>query len=360
MFPTSYPIGALTITPNVVLAPMEGVTDLTFRRLIRQIGGVGLTCTEFVPSASLGATRKLTRTGFSKLRETVTFDDDERPVAIQLYGRDPALMARGAQVVQELGADVVDINMGCPSKSVCKNSGGSALMKDPALAREIVRQVVAAVDVPVTVKMRSGFDATNRNAPEIAWICQEEGAQAVAIHWRTRADKYRGDRQVDKIAEAKARLSIPVLANGDVVDPASAVAMLQETGADGVMVGRGAIRNPWTLLHITQTLRGEPLTQVTASERERVMLAYLDGMFARSGLENMALARTKMLAKHYTRGLPQGDVFKKRVHLSFTMDDARAEIVDYFGRLRAHEAGAAPWHDYTAPVYVRPKKNRAI
>jgi len=207
----SYIIGDINISPNVVLAPMEGVTDLSFRRTIRRIGGVGLTCTEFVPASSLHKDR-------GQPWETVKFDKDESPVSVQIYGKNPKEMAEGARVVESTGADICDINMGCPSKRVCSRSGGSALMREPDLAREIVSAVRSAVSMPVTVKMRSGFDHTNRNAAELAYMCQEEGANAVTIHWRTREDRYGGQRDVTQIAEAVDRLSIPVIGNGDIVD----------------------------------------------------------------------------------------------------------------------------------------------
>ena len=206
MFPTHYYIRHLRIEPNVVLAPMEGVTDLTFRRLIRQIGDCGMTTTEFIPSEGL-------RRGGARLEEMARFDVDERPVAIQIYGRNPEAMAEAAQIVQDSGADVCDLNFGCPSKKVCAHSGGSALLKDPQLAKQIVQAVRAAITMPLTVKMRSGFDYTQRNAPDVAYMCQEEGAEAIVIHWRTRSDLYGGQRAVDKIAEAKQRLRIPVVAN---------------------------------------------------------------------------------------------------------------------------------------------------
>ena len=262
--PRHYDVRELRVAPNVVLAPMEGVTDLTFRRLIRQIGGVGLTVTEFVASSGL-------KEGSDRMMETCAFDPDERPVAVQLYGKDPRTMGEAARIVEAMGVDIIDINMGCPSKKVCAHSGGSALMKEPELARDIVREVVAAVQVPVTVKMRSGFDAERRNAPEIAWICQEEGASALAIHWRTREDKYGGERQVDKIAEAVQRVSLPVLANGDIIDIPSAHRMLRETGCAGLMVGRGAIRNPWVLRQISQWLAGEEPVRVDAAEKRRAI-----------------------------------------------------------------------------------------
>lgn len=349
--PTAVQIGGLRIEPNLVLAPMEGVTDLSFRRMVRHIGGLGLTCTEFVPGAGL-------KRGDDKVTKMVEFDPDERPISIQLYGKDPEEMAAGARVVQELGADICDINMGCPSKKVCKNSGGSALMREPALVRDIVRAVVTAVDIPVTVKMRSGFDAENRNAPEIGWIAQEEGAQWVAIHWRTREDKYKGERAVDKIAETKAKLSIPVLANGDVIDIASAKAMFEDTGCDGLLIGRGAIRNPWLPLQISQWQRGLPITEVNADERERVMIGYFDAIsavFARS--EKGALGRFKMLANQYTRGLPAGVQFKKKVLHSMSGDEARAHVAEYFEKLRRQEAGElGVFEGYKAKEWVRKKK----
>ncbi len=349
--PTAVQIGGLRIEPNLVLAPMEGVTDLSFRRMVRHIGGVGLTCTEFVPSAAL-------HRGDNKFTRMVEFDADERPISIQLYGKDPEEMAAGARVVQELGADICDINMGCPSKKVCNNSGGSALMREPELVRDIVRAVVAAVDIPVTVKMRSGFDAENRNAPEIAWIAQEEGAQWVAIHWRTREDKYKGERAVDKIAETKAKLSIPVLANGDVIDIESARAMFEDTGCDGLLIGRGAIRNPWLPLQISQWQQGLPITVVNAEERERVMLAYFDSISAVFGRsEKGALGRFKMLANQYSRGLPAGVQFKKKVLHSLSGEEAREHVAEYFEKLRRHEQGErAVFEGYKAKEWVRKKK----
>ncbi len=343
MLPLVTHIGAHRIEPNLVLAPMEGVTDLTFRRLIRQIGGAGLTVTEFVASSGL-------KRGDCKMQRMAMVDPDEHPVSIQLYGREPQAMAEGARIVVELGADIVDINMGCPSKKVCSHSGGSALMKDLDRARDVVRQVVAAVDVPVTVKMRSGFDAQHRNAPELAWICQEEGASAVAIHWRTREDRYGGQRQVDAIARAKARLQIPVFGNGDVVDVPSAEAMFRDTGCDGLLIGRGAIKNPWLMLQLSQWQRGEPLTVVGARERKRVMLDYLQamrvqirthwtgGQVREAAVDSAALGRLKMLANQYCRPLPHGRVFRQMVLRSQHIAQATAHIERYFDWLEACEA----------------------
>jgi nifR3 family TIM-barrel protein len=335
MLPTATRIRDVVIAPNVILAPMEGVTDLTFRRLVRQIGGAGLTCTEFIPSAGLAGVRN-----DAKALKMAAFDPDERPISVQIYGKDPAIMAEAARVVEGLGATICDINMGCPSKKVCKNSGGSALMRDLDLAIDIVRAVRAAITIPLTVKMRSGFDAGSRNAPELAWRCEQEGVEGLTIHWRTRADLYGGERQVDKIREAKDRVTIPVIGNGDVIDPASALRMLADTGCDGVMVGRGAMRNPWSLLQITQTLRGEPLTHPTPAERERVLLGYLDAMRARARTDQGALGRFKRIANHFTRGLPHGsELLRTKVLRSQDVDEAVGHVHAYFRLLERHEAG---------------------
>jgi tRNA-dihydrouridine synthase B len=330
--PTHYLVRDIRIEPNVVLAPMEGVTDLPFRRLIREIGGAGLTCTEFIASEGL-------KRGVGKMHEMAQFDPDESPVSVQIYGRRPDVMAEAAKIVADMGPSIIDINMGCPSKKVCAHSGGSALMKDPALARDIIRAVRSAVDLPVTVKMRSGFDHTQRNAEEIAWIAQEEGAEAIAIHWRTRSDLYGGERQVDKIRETKQKLSIPVIGNGDVLDVASAIRMFEETDCDGVMVGRGAIRNPWSLLQIAQHIRGEPITEITSADRRRVLLGYLESIRGRFRSERGTLGRFKKISNYFTKRLPYGSEVRTLVLRSQCIDEAVEHLETYFDRLDRFEAG---------------------
>lgn len=341
--PRAYRVAHLTIAPSVVLAPMEGVTDLSFRRLIRRIGGPGLTVTEFIASSGLSG-------GGLKVLQMAEIDPDERPVAIQIYGRDPQVMADAARVVEDLGASLCDINMGCPSKRVCQNSGGSSLMREPELVRRIVAAVVAAVRIPVTVKMRSGFDHTSRNAPEIAAICEGEGAAAVTVHWRTRADRYGGERAVDRIAATRARLRIPVLGNGDIVDVPSAVAMFQDTGCDGVMVGRGAIRDPWLLLRIARHLEGLPQPVVDTDERERVALAYADELAGRFRRLEGALGRMKMFMNHFSRQFPYPDALRTRFLRSHTWEAGLAVLAEHLDRTRRAEAGeASAWAGYELP-----------
>lgn len=332
MFPTSYAIRHLTIRPNLVLAPMEGVTDLTFRRLVRNIGGTGLTVTEFVASEGL-------RRGAEKMEQMARFDPDERPVAVQIYGRDPQGMAEAARIVQDLGADICDINMGCPSKKVCAHSGGSALMKDHDLAIAIVRAVRAAISIPLTVKMRSGFDATQRNAPDLAHACQEEGAEAIVIHWRTRADLYGGTRAVDKIGETKARLRVPVVANGDVVDFESAARMFRETGCDGVMIGRGAIKNPWVFKQVWAQMHGEAPIVVDADEKRRVLLAYFASIRGEFRTDRGVLGRMKKIANYFTHGLPYGSDLRVAFLHSQSIEEAVEHTERYFDALARFETG---------------------
>jgi tRNA-dihydrouridine synthase B len=334
--PHEFYVRNVRVAPNLVLAPMEGVTDVTFRRLIRQIGGAGLVFTEFIPAEGL-------RRDIRKVREMVAFDEDEHPIAIQLYGRSAAALAEGAKIAEDLGADIVDFNMGCPSKKVCAHSGGSALLKEPEIARELVRAIRGAVKVPFTVKMRTGWDPSHKNAPEIAWMCQEEGAEMVTVHWRTRADLYGGVRELDTITEVKRRLSIPVLANGDIVDYDSAVDTLARTGADGVMIGRGAIKNPWVFRQIAARFAGQPaVEEVDATERERVMLGYFASIRDRFGHDKGALGRFKKISKYFTHGVPYGSALRVGVLRAQSPDEAIGIVTDFFGRLRRWEAGEEP------------------
>ena len=305
---------------------MEGVTDLSFRRTIRRLGGVGMTCTEFI--ASVGLSRGKSK----RLMRMAAFDPDERPVSIQIYGRDPARMAEAARVLESRGATIIDINMGCPSKKVCANSGGSSLMADPDLAVTIVRAVRAAITIPLTVKMRSGFDAERRNAPELAWRCQEEGVGAVTIHWRTREDGYGGTRRVDKISETVQRLSIPVVGNGDIVDLESAVAMFAETGCAGIMVGRGAIADPFLPRRLADWVAGRPESKPEPGALRDVLLDFFETVersFERRG-SGGGLGRVKMLTRHVTRALPGGDELCQHVLRSQTHSDVRAHVLAYF------------------------------
>ena len=308
---------------------MESVTDITFRRLIRQIGGCGLTATEFIPAAGLAQ-------NIERCKALTLSDPDEHPLTIQVYGRDPHWLAQGALAAQEFGADIVDLNMGCPSKKVCRNSGGSGLMKEPALAREIVAAMRAVVEGPFTVKMRAGWDPEHRNAPELAWMCQEEGVDAVAVHWRTRTDLYGGVYRLDTVAEVVDRVSIPVFANGDIIDVQSAKHTLAETGCAGLMIGRGAIRNPWVFRDIAAALYGGEPVVVDDAERERVLLGYFDAILERFGNPEWALGRWKKISKYFCDGVENGEQLKMSVLRSQNVEGARDAVKSFFAERRAN------------------------
>jgi nifR3 family TIM-barrel protein len=311
------------VDPPLVLAPMEGVTDVVFRRLIRSIGGCGLTVTEFVPGASLAQ-------GHARALRTIQVDPDEHPVSIQLYGRDPELLAEGARVAEGAGATIVDLNMGCPSKKVCAHSGGSALLKEPDLARRIVRAVRAATTLPFTVKVRSGWDPEHRNAPDIAAMCEDEGVEMIAVHWRTKADLFGGVRDLSTIAAVKRRVSIPVLANGDVVDAESARHTLAETGADALMIGRGAVRDPWVFRRIERALRGGPPLEVDLADRERLLVGFYATIRETFDNEKATLGRMKKIAKYAGDGIEGGDALRQAIWHAATTDEVFRAIEDFF------------------------------
>jgi tRNA-dihydrouridine synthase B len=262
----------------VVLAPMAGVTDAPFRAAVSRFGA-SLVYSEMVASAELLRDRRS-----AALRLKV--DRAEGPIAIQLAGRDPSALAEAARMAEAEGAILIDINMGCPAKKVVGGLCGSALMREPALARALVRSVVEAVSVPVTVKMRLGWDDSDRNAPQLARELEGEGIQAVSVHGRTRAQFYEGRADWRFIGEVKSAVSIPVLANGDVRSPEDAVQILDDSGADGVMIGRGAFGRPWVVAQMQAAVRGEATRcDPPAVERWQTVLTQYRAALAHYGVE---------------------------------------------------------------------------
>ncbi|MDG1486499.1 MAG: tRNA dihydrouridine synthase DusB [Porticoccaceae bacterium] len=264
-------IGPYHISRKTILAPMAGVTDLPFRQLCREMGA-GLVVSEMVAAdPSTWDTRK------SRLR--IQFGDEPAPRSVQIAGYDPQMMAEAARFNVAQGAEIIDINMGCPAKKVCKRAAGSALLQDPQLVDDILQAVVAAVDVPVTLKIRTGWDRQNRNGATIAKIAEQAGIAALAVHGRTRACRFVGEVEYDTIAEIVETVSMPVIANGDITSPQKAVAVLEHTGAAAVMIGRGAQGNPWIFNQINHYLdKGEQLAPPSIEEIGVIMARHLQAL----------------------------------------------------------------------------------
>jgi tRNA-dihydrouridine synthase B len=294
-------LGTIRVDPPLWLAPMAGVTDRDFRLIVRRIGGVGVVSMEFISSKAIV-------NGNKKTRELMYFSAEERPLAIQIYGSDPVAMREAAVVVQELGADICDINMGCPANKVLKGCAGAALMGDPKLAETIIRTVRDAITIPLTVKFRLGLDDGRRNYLDLGRICEANGVQAVAMHARTARQMFSGEADWSHLARLKETLSIPVIGNGDVREPEDALRLLAATGCDGVMVGRGATRNPWIFRQIAARMgeiSGSGVTEPTLEERRDLVLGHFK-MVAEREPSAYALHKLRKFTGWYTHGLPNG------------------------------------------------------
>ena len=315
-------VSGVDISPNLVLAPMAGVTDSSFRRLIKELGGVGLIVTEFISVE--GITR-----GNMRTHRMMKFLPEERPLSIQIFGYDEARMAEAAEIIEESGADIIDINCGCPAKKVVKGGGGSSLLRDLPQLEKILRAIRKAVTIPVTMKIRTGWDDTTINAVEVARIIEDCGGNMVAIHGRTRTQGYSGRANWDVIAEVKQSVSIPVVGCGDVVTAEQAIERLRETGVDAVMIGRGAIANPWIFRQTAELMRGEPVHQPTLAEKQRVLHRYNELM--REEMPERALSgKLKQLCGYFTHGLAGGARLRERVFHSQSIGEIYGQIDEYF------------------------------
>jgi tRNA-dihydrouridine synthase B len=320
-------IGAHALRNALFVAPMAGVTDRPFRILCRRYGA-GLAVSEMVSSRpELRGSRK------SLLR--VDHAGEPGPVSVQIAGADPALMAEAARYNVERGAQIIDINMGCPAKKVCHAYAGSALLQDEALVARILEAVVAAVEAPVTLKIRTGPSPERRNALAIARIAEDAGVQLLAIHGRTRACGFGGQAEYDTIAAVKAAVGIPVIANGDIDTPQEAREVLARTGADGLMIGRAAFGRPWIFREFEHYLAtGTELAPPAPAEIEAVVREHLEGLYALYGDEQGLRVARKHLG-WYTRALPGGEGFRQAAVRIESASTQRAAVNDYFARLAA-------------------------
>ncbi len=326
-------IGPYQLDNNLLVAPMAGVTDRPFRQLCRRLGA-GMAVSEMISSdAALRGTRKTVR--------RLDFTDEPGPISVQIVGSDPRTMAEAARINVDHGAQIIDINMGCPAKKVCKVAAGSALLMNPPLVGRILDAVVQAVDVPVTLKIRTGWDPENRNGLEIARIAEASGIQALAVHGRTRACGFSGQAEYDTIHSIKQVLTIPVIANGDIDSPEKAKMVLEQTAADAIMIGRAAQGRPWIFREITHYLEsGEKYSAPHPVWIRDILLQHLENLYTFYGeFQGVRIAR-----KHiawYSKTQTGGALFRQRINTTDSTEKQKALIVDFFDQLAINKERAA-------------------
>jgi|SRR5688500_3293843 len=334
-------IGSVSLESPFVVAPMAGMTDTSFRRLVKRHGGCGLVVTEMVSSEGLVR-------GIDRTLEYAEYTEEERPVSIQIFGGDPEKMGEAAQIVESLGADIVDVNMGCPVPKIAKHNAGCSLMREPEHAASVVAAMTKRVKIPVTVKMRAGWNEQSVNAPDLARRVQDAGASAVAVHGRTAAQSYSGSSDwslIDRVAEA---VQIPVFGSGDCIEPEDVVERMR-TGVSGVLVGRGVLRNPWILAQAADLAAGRAAREVTLEDRARFLAEYMDlllgegqsepvGFRHRAGQsvpgrdrhERWVINKMRALMTWYSKGLHNGGYLRTQINAATSVSEVRDTVEGFF------------------------------
>ena len=322
-----FKIRNIEINPPLVLSPMAGVTDISFRRLLKARGGIGLTVSEFI------SVEGLTRNN-PKSKRQMRFYENERPFAVQIFGGQPERMRMAAEMAEEVGADILDINCGCPAPKVVKHGGGSGLLKEYPRLETILKEIKKAITIPLTVKIRAGFYDHTINALETARLAEACGAEHIALHGRTKEQGYRGLANWDLVKQIKEVVSVPVSGSGDVTTIQQAFDRFRQTGCDGVLIGRGAMSNPWIFRQIEDAMHGRMPFQPTLEDKRAVLLEYFD-MLREDMPQLAAIGRMKQLAGQFTRGLQGGALFRTALYHSHSVEEILHRISEYFETITA-------------------------
>jgi len=315
----------ISIDPPLILSPMAGVTDYTFRRLIKRRGGVGLVVSEFI------SVEGLTR-GNPKSKRQMRFDEDERPFAVQIFGGQPERMAMGAEMAEEVGADILDVNCGCPAPKVVKNGGGSGLLREPDRLETILRAIKKSISIPLTLKLRTGFSDASINVVDVAKMAEQCGVEHIQVHGRTREQGYKGLANWDLIGQVKESVSVPVSGNGDITSLEYGMRRWRETRVDGILIGRGAMQNPWIFRQFEDLIAGREPFQPSLEEKKAVLLEFFE-MCLEEMPELVALGKMKQLAGQFTKGLVGGAQFRQTLYHSHSAAEILENVTTYFESL---------------------------